>query len=100
MYKRQTYDEAGEGVGFLRVSRHDVPSVLKSVEQHISKELMDMEYEDALRDFFMSTPVGVEKIGVCLGSKLIFPKTWNVPKITSCRSWPNMVGVEVLCLPT
>ena len=56
----ETYDEAGEGVGFLRVSRQDVPSVLKSVEQHISQELMDMEYEDALRDFFVSTPVGVE----------------------------------------
>ena len=69
-----TYDEAGEGVGFLRVSRHDVPSVLKSVEQHISKELMDMEYEDALRDFFMSTPVGVEKIGGLPWIEIDFPE--------------------------
>ena len=68
------YDEAGEGVGFLRVSRHDVPSVLKSVEQHISQELMDMEYEDALRDFFMSTPVGVEKIGGLPWIEIDFPE--------------------------
>ena len=69
-----TYDEAGEGVGFLRVSRHDVPSVLKSVEQHISQERMDMEYEDALRDFFMSTPVGVEKIGGLPWIEIDFPE--------------------------
>ena len=59
----ETYDEAGEGVGFLRVSRQDVPSVFKSVAQCINQGFMDMEYEDALRGFFVSTPVGVEKIG-------------------------------------
>ena len=57
------YDEAGEGVGFLKLSGKDVPSLLCSVEQRMSQGLLDMEYEDALRDFFQSTSVGVEKIG-------------------------------------
>ena len=56
-------DEAGEGVGFLKVSGEDAPNLLTSVEQQISHGFLDMEYEDALRDFFQTTAVGVEKIG-------------------------------------
>ena len=70
----ETYDEAGEGVGFLRVSRQDVPSVLKSVSQLIIQGLIDMEYEDALRDFFASTPVGIEKIGGLPWIEIDFPE--------------------------
>ena len=69
----ETYDEAGEGVGFLRLSRQDAPNLLKSVEQRISQGLLDMEYEDALRDFFQATPVGVEKIGGLPWIEIDFP---------------------------
>ena len=68
-----TYDEAGEGVGFLKLSRHDAPSLLKSVEQRISRGQMDMEYEDALQDFFQAIPVGVEKIGGLPWIEIDFP---------------------------
>jgi len=68
------YDEAGEGVGFLKLDRHDAPSLLKSVEQRISQGLLDMEYEDALRDFFQTIPVGVEKIGGLPWIEIDFPE--------------------------
>ena len=69
-----TYDECGEGVGFLKLSRHDVPSLLKSVEVRISQSLLDMEYEDALQDFFQATSVGVEKIGGLPWIEIDFPE--------------------------
>jgi len=68
------YDEAGEGVGFLRLSRHDVPNLLKSVEVRIRQDLLDMEYEDALQDFFQTTFVGVEKISGLPWIEIDFPK--------------------------
>ncbi len=68
------YDEAGEGVGFLKLSRQDVPCLLKSVEQCINQGLLDMEYEDALRDFFLTTSVGVEKIGGWPWVEIDFPE--------------------------
>lgn len=70
----ETYDEAGEGVGFLRVSRHDATNLVKSVEVWISQGLLDMEYEDALRDFFQATLVGVEKIGGLPWIEIDFPE--------------------------
>jgi len=69
----EAYHEAGEGVGFLKLSRHDAPSLLKSVEQRISQGLLDMEYEDALRDFFLAVPVGVERIGGLPWIEIDFP---------------------------
>jgi len=70
----ETYDEAGEGVGFLKLSRHDAPSLLKSVKERIDQGLLDMEYEDALRDFFQATLVGVEKIGGLPWIEIDFPE--------------------------
>ena len=70
----ETYDEAGEGVGFLKLSQHDAPSLLKSVEERIDQGLLDMEYEDALRDFFQATLVGVEKIGGLPWIEIDFPE--------------------------
>ncbi len=69
-----TYDEAGEGVGFLKLSRHDVPILLKSVEVRIRQGLLDMEYEDALQDFFQATFVGAEKVGGLPWIEIDFPK--------------------------
>ncbi len=67
------YDEAGEGVGFLKLSRQDAPSLLKSVEQRISQGQLDIEYEDALRDFFQATPMGIEHIGGLPWIEIDFP---------------------------
>ncbi|MYG40157.1 MAG: NTP transferase domain-containing protein [Nitrospira sp. SB0677_bin_15] len=57
------YDLVGEGVGFLRVAQTAVPQLLRAVETRLRQGLLDMEYEDALADFFREVPVGVEKIG-------------------------------------
>jgi choline kinase len=70
----EIYDEVGEGVGFLKLSRYDAPNLLKSVEVRISQGLLDMEYEDALPDFFQATLVGVEKIGGLPWIEIDFPK--------------------------
>ncbi|HXV69432.1 MAG TPA: phosphocholine cytidylyltransferase family protein [Nitrospira sp.] len=57
------YDYAGEGVGFLRVRRADTPHVVASLRAHIEKGSWEMEYEDALLQFFQNVKVGHEKIG-------------------------------------
>ena len=57
------YDEAGEGVGFLKVHKQHIPSLLGSVQTCIEAGKLDMEYEDALTGFFQDVPVGYEKIG-------------------------------------
>ncbi len=57
------YDLAGEGVGFLKVRRADCPSMIESLKAHVERGELDMEYEDALREFFESVRVGFEKIG-------------------------------------
>lgn len=57
------YDLAGEGVGFLKVRGADCPALLRSLEAQINRGYLDMEYEDALRDFFEEVRVGYELIG-------------------------------------
>ena len=57
------FDYAGEGVGFLRVRHSDTPHVVASLRAWIDKEAWDMEYEDALVDYFQQVKVGHEKIG-------------------------------------
>ena len=68
------YDLVGEGVGFLRVERAAVPRLLRSVETRVQQGLLDMEYEDALEDFFREVPVGVEKIGGLPWIEIDFPE--------------------------
>jgi len=57
------YDYAGEGVGFLRVRHADVPHLVASLKSHIDQGSWNMEYEDALWQFFQTVKVGHEKIG-------------------------------------
>jgi len=57
------YDYAGEGVGFLRVRHGDTPHVVASLRAWIDKEAWNMEYEDALVNYFQHVKVGHEKIG-------------------------------------
>lgn len=68
------YDLVGEGVGFLRVAQAAVPQLLQSVETRVRQGLLDMEYEDALTDFFREVPVGVEKIGGLPWIEIDFPE--------------------------
>jgi len=57
------YDYAGEGVGFLKIRHADGPSVVASLRTHVAHEAWQMEYEDALFEFFRDVKVGHEKIG-------------------------------------
>ena len=68
------YDEAGEGVGFLKVQKRDIPSLLRSVQTCIEDGKLDMEYEDALTGFFQEVSVGYEKIGGLPWVEIDFPE--------------------------
>ncbi len=68
------YEEAGEGVGFLKVQKEDVPLLLRSVQACIDADKLDMEYEDALTTFFQDVPVGFEKIGGLPWIEIDFPE--------------------------
>jgi choline kinase len=57
------YDYAGEGVGFLKVRQVDAPQVVASLKTYVDREVWQMEYEDALVEFFREVKVGHEKIG-------------------------------------
>jgi choline kinase len=59
----EQYDYAGEGVGFLRVRHADTPHMVASLRAYIDKGAWNMEYEDALREYFRDVKVGHEKIG-------------------------------------
>jgi choline kinase len=68
------FDFAGEGVGFLKVSRLDLDDLLDSLKGPIERGELDMEYEDALRDFFGRTRVGFERIGGIPWTEIDFPE--------------------------
>ncbi len=68
------YEEAGEGVGFLKVQKRDVPALIRSVQSSIDAGKMDIEYEDALATFFQDVPVGYEKIGGLPWIEIDFPE--------------------------
>jgi choline kinase len=57
------YDLAGEGVGFLKVRGADTGSLIRSVQAYVERGRLDMEYEDALLEFFGEVKVGYERIG-------------------------------------
>jgi choline kinase len=57
------YDCAGEGVGFLKVKHADAPQVVASLRTFVEKGAWNMEYEDALLEYFRHVEVGYERIG-------------------------------------
>jgi len=59
----ECYDLAGEGVGFLKVQRKDTDQFMRSVQAYVDRGELDMEYEDALKEFFAAVHVGYERIG-------------------------------------
>jgi choline kinase len=68
------YDYAGEGVGFLKVRHADTPYVVASLRTYVDREAWQMEYEDALLDFFREVKVGHEKIGGLPWTEIDFPE--------------------------
>jgi L-glutamine-phosphate cytidylyltransferase len=68
------YDHAGEGVGFLKVRHEDTPYVVASLRTFIDREAWQMEYEDALIEFFREVKVGYEVIGGLPWTEIDFPE--------------------------
>ena len=68
------YEEAGEGVGFLKVQQQDIPSLLRAVQVCMEADKLDMEYEDSLTNFFKDVRVGYEKIGGLPWIEIDFPE--------------------------
>lgn len=68
------YDYAGEGVGFLKVRQGDTPHVVASLRTYVDREAWNMEYEDALLQFFREVKVGHEKIGGLPWTEIDFPE--------------------------
>ncbi|MCZ6800331.1 MAG: phosphocholine cytidylyltransferase family protein [Nitrospirae bacterium] len=70
----QEYDEAGEGVGFLKVGKSSSPKLIDSLGDCIQDNKLDLEYEDALKNFFCEVLVGYEKIGGLPWIEIDFPE--------------------------
>ncbi|WP_447973493.1 phosphocholine cytidylyltransferase family protein [Nitrospira sp. Kam-Ns4a] len=70
----ERYDLAGEGVGFLKVRRQDTDALTASLKGYVDRGALDMEYEDALAEFFGTVPVGYERIGGLPWIEIDFPE--------------------------
>ena len=68
------YDLAGEGVGFLKVRHADTLHVVTSLRSFVDREAWQMEYEDALVEFFRAVKVGHEVIGGLPWTEIDFPE--------------------------
>ena len=68
------YDVAGEGVGFLKVAHRDSGELVQSLSRHMDRGELDMEYEDALLEFFGQARVGFERIGGLPWVEIDFPE--------------------------
>ena len=68
------YDQIGEGVGFLKVHASHLPYLKSVVQACIERGAVNMEYEDALGDFFARVFVGYEKIGGFPWIEIDFPE--------------------------
>jgi choline kinase len=95
----EKYEEAGEGVGFLKVQKADVALLLRSVQTCIDANKLDMEYEDALTTFFQDVPVSYEKIGGLPWIEIDFPEDIQraasqiLPAIENIEKTPSAVSV-------
>ena len=68
------YDQAGEGVGFLKVRHADTPHVVASLRTFVDRGAWQMEYEDALIGFFRDVKVGYEMIAGLPWTEIDFPE--------------------------
>jgi len=94
------YDQIGEGVGFLKVHARETPHLLASVEGCIQRGKFDMEYEDALTDFFQAVPVGVERIGGLPWVEIDFPEDLRKAEKEIIPLLPSLRTEVSLGLPT
>jgi choline kinase len=69
-----SYDQTGEGVGFLKVNAIHLPQLKQVVGKCIARGELDSEYEDALHEFFAQVPVGYETIGGLPWTEIDFPE--------------------------
>ena len=67
-------DLIGEGVGFLKVTRHDSAALLAAMEPFVKRGELDMEYEHTWETFFRAVTVGYEKIGGQPWIEIDFPE--------------------------
>jgi choline kinase len=70
----ERYDQAGEGVGFLKVRHADTPHIVASLRTFVDRDAWQMEYEDALIGFFREVKVGYEIIGGLPWTEIDFPE--------------------------
>ena len=68
------YDVAGEGVGFLKVRHADATHAVASLQTFVDREAWQMEYEDALVEYFRAVKVGYEVIGGLPWTEIDFPE--------------------------
>jgi choline kinase len=89
------YDCAGEGVGFFKVRRDDLPYLVESVQSHIEAGQVDMEYEDALKDFFRKVFVGYERIGGLPWIEIDFPEDIQRAETEILPLLPESANTEI-----
>ena len=68
------FEEAGEGIGFFKIHQTHIPTLLDSVQVCIEAGRLDMEYEDAMQEFFGQVSVGYEKVGGIPWIEIDFPE--------------------------
>jgi choline kinase len=68
------YDLVGEGVGFLRISRRDVPLLREAIQHLIGLGREDCEYEEAVELFLQKAKVGYEPVGDLPWTEIDFPE--------------------------
>lgn len=59
----EKYDKVGEGVGFLKISREDLPSFLVKLDSFYGQNRTGCEYEDAMNEWIKEVPAGCESAG-------------------------------------
>ena len=68
------YDLLGEGVGFLKVSRKDLPMLEEALASLITAGHHDADYENAIDLFLQKTNVGYEPVGSLPWTEVDFPE--------------------------
>ena len=68
------YDLLGEGVGFLKVSRKDLPMLEEALASLITAGHDNADYENAIDLFLQKTNVGYEPVGSLPWTEVDFPE--------------------------
>jgi choline kinase len=68
------YDLLGEGVGFLKVSKKDLPALEEALARLINAGRLDADYENAIDLFLQNATVGYETVGSFPWTEVDFPE--------------------------